>query len=157
MKQLRTIRTGTKHKYYRVIQDCANAGTFEIHAMRDKHKCAAVLFQAMSEAECINRSNNTATWISGPITDAVLNKIFKAYETINRKHRASELLRKSNINPKQIIAKQYTPPAPAPLPIEKAHVDTNIADNTIDVGYRYAFITGMLMGVLITSVIAYLW
>ena len=161
MKQLRTIRTGTKHKYYRVIQDCANAGTFEIHAMRDKHKCAAVLFQAMSEAECINRSNNTATWIAGPITDAVLNKIFKAYESINRKHRASELLRKSNINPKQIIAKQYTPPAPAPAPapspIEKAHVDTSIADNTIDVSYRYAFITGMLMGVLISSIIAYLW
>jgi hypothetical protein len=157
MKQLRTIRTGTKHKYYRVIQDCANAGTFEIHAMRDKHKCAAVLFQAMSEAECINRSNNTATWIAGPITDAVLNKIFKAYETINRKHRASELLRKSNINPKQIIAKQYTPPVPAPSPIEKAHVDTSIANNTIDVSYRYAFITGMLMGVLISSIIAYLW
>ncbi len=111
----------------------------------------------MSEAECINRSNNTATWIAGPITDAVLNKIFKAYETINRKHRASELLRKSNINPKQIIAKQYTPPAPAPSPIEKAHVDTSVADNTIDVSYRYAFITGMLMGVLISSVIAYLW
>jgi hypothetical protein len=55
------------------------------------------------------------------------------------------------------VVKPIPQPTPAPSPIEKAHVDASIADNTIDVSYRYAFITGMLMGVLITSIIAYLW
>lgn len=157
MKQLKTMRTQTKTKYYKVIADCFNTRTFDIHAMRAKHHVGTVIFQAMIKCNCISLNKGQAKWIAGPLTESLINSIYHHYEELKRTHQAAELLRKSNINPKQIIAKQYTAPAPAPSQIEKAHVDTSIADNTIDVSYRYAFITGMLMGVLITSIIAYLW
>lgn len=157
MKQLKTMRAQTKTKYYKVIADCFNTRTFDIHVMRAKHQVGTVIFQAMIKSQCISLKKRQAKWIAGPLTESLINSVYHHYIELKRTHEAASLLRKNNINAKQIIAKQYTPPAPAPSPIEKAHVDTSIADNTIDVSYRYAFITGMLMGALITSVIAYLW
>jgi hypothetical protein len=163
MKQLRTIRTGTKHKYYRVIQDCHMQQSFDLNEMRVKHKVGRVLFQAMIDANVINLHRHQCKWISGPITDALLREIYAQYETIKKRHQASFLLKHSNSAKKETTIKAIPIPAPikieipAPSPIEKVHVDTSIADNTIDVSYKYAFITGMLMGALIISVIAYLW
>jgi len=154
MKQLKSIRTGTKHKYYRVIQDCYIVNTFDVNHMRAKHKVGRVLFQAMIDANVISLHRHQCKWIGGNITDALLRDVYYQYESIKKRHQAGRLLQQNQITLKAIA--QPTP-APAPSPIEKAHVDTSIADNTIDVSYRYAFITGMLMGILISSVIAYLW
>lgn len=163
MKQLKSIRTETKHKYYRVIQDCRVVSSFDLNHMRAKHKVGRVLFQAMIDANVITLHKHQCQWIAGPITDTLLREIYAQYETIKKRHQASYLLKHSNSAKKETTIKAIPIPAPvkieipAPSPIEKAHVDTSIADNTIDVSYRYAFITGMLMGVLISSIIAYLW
>ena len=164
MKQLKSIRTGTKHKYYRVIQDCYMVNTFDVNQMRAKHKVGRVLFQAMIDANVISLHRHQCKWIGGNLTDALLRDIYYEYESIKKRHQAGRLLKQNQFTLKAISQPRPAPtpipeptPAPAPSPIEKAHVDTSIADNTIDVSYRYAFITGMLMGALITSVIAYLW
>lgn len=166
MKQLRTMRDRTKQKYYLVIQDCVNASKFNIEAMRAKHNVSTVLFQAMLECQCIARNNNECKWIGGPINEPMLNKIYACYERINRKHHAAELLRKSNVNPKKVIAKPQHPiskPQPAqviePTPLNKAYVPLqHVAEIHADKrALRNAFITGVVIGVLISCAVAAMW
>lgn len=164
MRQLRSMRTATKSKYFKCIEDCANAGTFDIRVMRAKHNVGTVIFQAMLESKCITRNNNQSKWIAGPLNEQLLNTIYACYESISRKYNAAELLRKNNIDPKTIVAKPQQPiaqPSPVinPSPIEKAHVTTtqHAEINVDDRALRNAFITGFVIGVLISCAIAAMW
>ena len=164
MKQLRTIRKATKTKYYHLINECYVAKDFDIETMRKRHQVGRVIFSAMHESKIITIKNNRGTWITNHVTDAMLNDILVCYEKIKLRHQAAMLLRKHNIDAKKIVAKQQQPiaqPSPVinPSPIEKAHVTpTQHAEiNVDDRALRNAFITGFVIGVLISCAIAAMW
>ena len=164
MKQLRSMKHETKTKYYRLIHECMHAKEFDVEVMRKRHQVGRIIFSAMQQCNVITVKNYRATWIGGFITDPLLNEIYVAYEKIKLRHQAASLLRRNNIDPKKIVTKQQQPVAQSspiinPSPIEKAHVTpTQHAEiNTDDRALRNAFITGFVIGVLISCAIAAMW
>jgi hypothetical protein len=159
MKQLNSMRESTKTKYFNTIMDCHNQKQFNVNDMRSKHKVNRVLIQSMIELNILSLKKNVATWIAGPITQDMLREIFSRQKQLMRKYQAAQVLRDSGQYKIKPVPVAEPIPAIQPTPLNKAHeapvqqATTTIDDRTL----RNTFITGVVIGVLISLAIAAMW
>lgn len=104
-------RAKTDKKYADFIKDCANAKTFSIKAMLEKHKVDAAIITTMRQEECIaSVTADLSNWIEGIPNEVMVRRIIESHRQRITTYRLNRL---KKVKEKQI---QEVASRPAPEP-----------------------------------------
>lgn len=105
-------RAKTDKKYADFIKDCANAKTFSIKAMLEKHKIDAAIITTMRQEDCIaSVTADLSNWIEGIPNEVMMRRIIESHRQRITTYRLNRL---KKVKEKQI---QEVASKPAPEPI----------------------------------------
>ena len=90
-----------KTKYFNFIQDCYHHQTFDKLLLRDIHKVGFTLLRAMSNTNTIKTKGGVTAWIAGPLTQDLVNGIYREYNQLKRIEERNRLKKKTH-EPKQL-------------------------------------------------------